>query len=75
MLGIEYVFAYFADWASGIAHVFYRADVFWKDTGTGKAFADFSRATHPYYLFTAYDGYADANSAVAVGVANRSCWS
>lgn len=51
----EYVFPYFADWASGDTYVFYGADVFWEDAGTSEALAYFSGAADSSHLYTADD--------------------
>ena len=51
----EYVFAYFGDWASGGAYVFYGAYVFGENIGTSEALAYFSGAADSSHLYTADD--------------------
>ncbi len=66
MLAGGYVFAYFADWASGDTYLFYGADVFWEDVGTSETLTYFSGAANPFDLCAADAGYTDADGAVTV---------
>lgn len=64
----EYVFAYFGDWASGGAYVFYGADVFGENIGIGEALAYFSGAADSFDLCKTDHRYTDADGAVAVWI-------